>query len=218
MPLSINLVTFLQKWHILKSHTCRAFWWTLQPFLCKIWLVGSFGNFRIFPTLIISSRSFCLLWKSPAKLSDQMLLDPKKYVMKKSYKTQFWFNFFFLFYKNNLFLFELRLYIRTFWKIDIIIFFKNSFKKYYPLKFACHYKSNQNMELFHNKIFHQNKINIIFKQLPPFEFCLKMAVILRVKRKSLKYGLQPFLELVTKLIDMRKNIFRYRFLEWLFIK
>ena len=124
----------------------------------------------------------------------------KIYHEKKVIKLNFDFNFFFLFYKNNLFLFELRLYIRTFWKIDIIIFFKNSFKKYYPLKFACHYKSNQNMELFHNKIFHQNKINIIFKQLPPFEFCLKMAVILRVKRKSLKYGLQPFLELVTKLM------------------
>ena len=153
---------------------------------------------RAFTTLIISSRSFCLLWKSPANLSDRMLLDPKKYVMKKSYKTQFWFNFFF-FFKQFIFIW-IKIIYSNLLKNRHYYFFLNSFKKYYALKFACRYKSNQNMELFHNKIFHQNKINIIFKQLPPFEFCLKMAVILRVKRKSLKYGLQPFLELVTKLM------------------
>ena len=53
-----------QKWLILKSHTCKVFWWWLQPFLCRNRMVGGFWNFRglsAFDIFLPSATLFLLL-------------------------------------------------------------------------------------------------------------------------------------------------------------
>ena len=104
------LVTYPQKWHILKSHTCRPFWWTFQPFSCKPGLVGGFWNFREIEIFSNIFFSFVYVWKSPANLSDQMWLDPKKICHGKKI-IKLIFHFFSL---KQQFFYKLRLYIWIF--------------------------------------------------------------------------------------------------------
>ena len=55
-----NVVSYFklqQKWHILKSHMCRVFWWCLQPFLWKTGMVWGFGNYRGHFSFLVFSPS-----------------------------------------------------------------------------------------------------------------------------------------------------------------